>query len=127
MNAFFGLKVLTELLVMGKTGVFVDNQANIGPTLKDAVGVTPYLYRYPLEDILSYTCNKPSQPSEFQAVLLRDIVQEYDFPSGLPINEVVRYRRLWIDKDSGKVSLQFYTANGVTIDPDGTPSLNRSN
>ena len=122
MNSFLGLKVLTELLVMGKTGVFVDNQANVGPTLTDSVGITPYLYCYPLEDILSYTCNKPSQPSEFQAVLLRDIVQQYDFPSGLPINEVVRYRRLWIDKGSGKVRLQFYTSNGVTIDPDGNPS-----
>jgi hypothetical protein len=123
MNSYLGLKVLTELLVMGKVGVFVDNQANIGPTLKDVQNVTPYLYTYPLEDILSYTCNKPSQPSEFQAVLLRDIIQEYDFPSGLPINEVVRYRRLWIDPKTAKVRLQFYTASGITIDPDGAPSV----
>ena len=46
MNSFLGLKVLTELLVMGKVGVFVDNQANVGNTLAETVNVTPYLYCY---------------------------------------------------------------------------------
>jgi len=60
MNAFVGVKVLTELLVMGRVGVFVD--APFVPrsaTLANTGNVAPYLYRYDIEDILSWTCSKP--------------------------------------------------------------------
>ena len=85
MNAFLGVKVLTELLVMGRVGVFVD--APLVPadaTLADIGGVAPYLYKYDIEDILSWTCSKPEEPSEFQAVLLRDTVMQFDQSYFLP-------------------------------------------
>ena len=58
MNAFIGVKVLTELLVMGRVGVFVDAPAvPSGATLADVGGISPYLYKYDIEDILSWTCS----------------------------------------------------------------------
>ena len=54
MNAFIGVKVLTELLVMGRVGVFVDAPpVPQAATLADSGGVPPYLYKYDIEDILS--------------------------------------------------------------------------
>jgi hypothetical protein len=37
MNAFLGMKCLTELLVMGRVGVFVDNSQIEGPSLADVL------------------------------------------------------------------------------------------
>ncbi len=121
MNAFLGMKVITDLLVMGKVGIYVDNTAAIGPRLIDTIGVTPYLYQYPLEDIMSFAMARPDKPSEFSAVLLRDVVMKYDYPSGLPIATAVRYRRLWLDPDTGYVMLQFHADNGDPVDLEGLP------
>ena len=85
MNAFLGVKVLTELLVMGRVGVFVDHPlVPAGATLADVSRPAPYLYKYDIEDILSWTCSKPEAPSEFQAILLRDTVMQYDQSTLLP-------------------------------------------
>jgi hypothetical protein len=121
MNAFLGVKVLTELLVMGKVGVFVD--APLVPrdaTLADVAQASPYLYCYQIEDILSWTCAKPEAPSEFQAVLLRDTVTQYDQSTLLPTLNVQRYRYLWIE--DGQVHLQFYNLKGEPTDSNGDPS-----
>ena len=123
MNAFVGVKVLTELLVMGRVGVFVD--APLVPptaTLANTGNVAPYLYRYDIEDILSWTCSKPEEPSEFQAVLLRDTVMQFDQSYFLPTVQVQRYRYLWINPDTGKVNLQFYDIQGSPVDQFGQPS-----
>lgn len=66
MNAFIGMKLIGDLLCMGKVGVYVDNTAAIGPTQKDTIGVTPYLYQYPLEDIMSFAASRPDKPSGIQ-------------------------------------------------------------
>ena len=121
MNAFIGMKLIGDLLCMGKVGVYVDNTAAIGPTQKDTIGVTPYLYQYPLEDIMSFAASRPDKPSEFNSVLLRDVVMKYDYPSGLPIATAVRYRRLWINPETGYVMLQFHADNGDAIGLDGAP------
>jgi hypothetical protein len=123
MNAFVGVKVLTELLVMGRVGVFVD--APLVPpsaTLANTGNVAPYLYRYDIEDILSWTCSKPEEPSEFQAVLLRDTVMQFDQSYFLPTVQVQRYRYLWINPDTGKVNLQFYDIQGAPVDQFCQPS-----
>ena len=120
MNAFFGVKVLTELLLMGRVGVFVDAPAINSPlTLADAGSVRPYLYKYDVEDILSWTCSKPDEPSEFQALLLRDSVLNFDPETMLPTLMVQRYRRLWIDEGTGRVNLQFYDIEGTPVDRNG--------
>lgn len=120
MNSFLGQKVLTDLLVMGRCGIFVDMPVVNGYTLSDTKGKHPYLYQYKIEDILSWCCNNPEEPSEFQSILLRDTCWNYDQRTLLPISEVQRFRMLWIDPATGYVNLQFYNAEGQSIDRDGT-------
>jgi len=121
MNAFIGVKVLTELLVMGRVGVFVDApRVSPGATLKEAGITQPYLYKYDIEDILSWTCSNPEKPSEFQAVLLRDTTIEYDQATLLPTVSAQRYRYLRIN-ENGRVSLQFYNLKKEPVDQDGNP------
>jgi hypothetical protein len=122
MNAFMGQQVLEELLVMGQVGIFVDAPVvTPSPTLADVGDFRPFLYPYKVEDILSYSQNQPEKPSEFSSLLLRDSVIEYDSSSGLPTQEVERYRHLYID-DDGQVSIQFYNGDDDLIDRDGNPS-----
>lgn len=122
MNAFIGRKVLEELLVMGQVGIFVDAPTiEQQPTLADVGSFRPYLYLYKVEDILSYACTLPDQPSEFQSLLLRDKVTNYDAQYNLPSEEVVRYRHLWIGPN-GRVMCQFYDADSNPINRDGIPA-----
>jgi hypothetical protein len=121
MNAFLGMKVLTELLVMGRCGVFVDNSIVIGETVADAQGARPYLYSYQAEDILSWSCTKADDPSEFQSLLLRDTALEYDRRTMLPLQTFQRFRLLWIDELTGRVNLQFMDSSGLEINRDGSP------
>jgi hypothetical protein len=121
MNAFIGRKVLEELLVMGKVGVFVDAPPSRGETLADVGGFRPYVYVYKLEKILSYSCTSPENPSEFSALLLEDTVTNYDGETGLPEEEVKRLRHLWIG-ENGKVNIQFLSASGDPIDREGNPA-----
>jgi hypothetical protein len=118
MSAFLGVDVLTELLVMGRVGVFVDAPLVPQGATLDVVGAAaPYLYRYQIEDILSWTCSKPESPSEFQAVLLRDTIMQFDQNYLLPRLEAQRYRYLWIE--NGQVHLQLYDLKGQPIDQFG--------
>ena len=122
MNAFLGVKVLTELLVMGRVGVYVDHPfVPVDATLAAVRRPAPYLYKYDIEDILSWTCSKPDSPSEFQALLLRDTTMQYDQSSLLPTLTVQRYRYLRIDPNTGKVRLQFYNLNKEAVDQLGEP------
>jgi len=122
MNAFVGQKILEELLVMGRVGVFVDAPSvSDNGTLAEVDGFRPYLYPYRIEDVLSYACTDPENPSEFKALLLQDRVTSYDSMSGLPEAEVTRYRHLWID-ESGFVNIQFYNTEDTPVDRDGVPA-----
>jgi len=127
MNAFIGIDILTELLVMGKVGVFIDAPKAKGQTLADVGGARPYLYRYKVEDILSWACTKPEEPMEFQALLLRDKGLDYSSHDieaiELPSGEYERYRLLWIDKEDGFVHVQFYDKEGNPVDPEGNEQL----
>jgi len=58
MGVFMGHEVLTELCIMGRVGVYIDMPSFSGGTLAETQGVRPYLYMYPVEDILSWTCAK---------------------------------------------------------------------
>ncbi len=122
MNAFLGMNVLTDLLIMGRVGVFVDNSIVNGASLADAKDARPYLYSYQVEDIMSWTCAKPDAPSEYQSILVRDTCVDYDLRTYLPLRTFHRYRSMWINKDTGRVNLQFYNLEGVEINRDGLPS-----
>lgn len=127
MNAFIGDKVLTELLIMGRCGLYVDSppisrEDEEVVTLADvrATNFRPYLYLYQVEDILSWRCSKPEDPSEFEALLLRDTCLDFDSETYLPLQAFERFRLLWIGED-GLVRLQFLDANNNPINQQGNP------
>lgn len=122
MNAFLGMKVLTDLLVMGRVGIYVDAPVTIpGPTLADVPATQPYLYQYSVEDVLNWKMSGPESESQFQAVLLRDTTLEFDQRTLLPTTTAQRYRLMWIDEESGYVMLQLFNMKGDKIDINGLP------
>jgi len=111
MQSFLGIDVLTELLVMGRAGVYVDMPQLSGfKTMADDGNVRPYTYMYRVEDILSWAVAKPEEPGDFTAVLLRDRGIDYNQGFGhgayLPSGGFVRYRFIWIDPGTGKVNMK---------------------
>lgn len=122
MNAFLGTKVLSDLLVTGRVGIYVDSPVIAGDTLAASSRAMPYLYSYAIEDILSWSCPKPDAPSEFHSVLLQDTCLDFDHRTRLPTQTFQRYRMLWIDENTGLVNLQFYDMHGNEINREGMPS-----
>jgi hypothetical protein len=126
MTAFMGYQVLTELLTMGRVGVYVDMPVVDSPTKAGSRGARPYLYMYPVEDILSWTASRPDQPSEFQAILLRDRCVDYgdlstfsgQLPVELPQGSYERYRFVFKCPIDGRVKVQFFNASGRPITPE---------
>lgn len=124
MNAFIGMNVLTELLIMGRVGIYVDNPVvdradGLTPSLTDVSNVRPYLYLYAVEDILSWRCANPDSPSEFQSLLLRDTCIDFDQDTLLPITSFERFRMLWINAETGNVNMQFIDSDGNPVSRDG--------
>lgn len=110
MNSFIGRKLLPELLVMGKVGIYVDMpRVPAGTTLATQANYRPYIYFYQAEDIPCWNYDETCQPYEFDNLLLRDWVYKYD-DSGLPCEQIMRYRHVW--KDEEGVHVQFYNNEG---------------
>jgi hypothetical protein len=126
MTSFMGYEVLTELLIMGRVGVYVDSPVIQASTLAGIANARPYVYMYPVEDILSWTSSRPDQKSEFQAVLLKDHCIDYgdltqysgQLAVKLPKGSYERYRFVFINPDTGKVNVQFFNVNGKPITAD---------
>lgn len=118
MNFFMGIKVLEELIVMGRVGVFVDMPSTIGPTLLEKRGKKPYVYLYQAEDIRSWTLDTSENPSEFSSLLLTDHNYSYDDLTGLPTDETIRYRHMYLkETDEGiRVFCRFCRENGDWVD-----------
>ena len=113
MQSFLGIDVLTELLVMGRAGVYVDMPHLTGfRTMADEGDARPYTYMYQIEDILSWAVAKPEEPGDFTSLLLRDRAIDYNqgFAHGayLPNGGYTRYRLLWIDPVDKKVKMKLY-------------------
>lgn len=110
MNTFMGVKLLPDLLVMKKVGVYVDMVNAEFVTKADEYGKRPYLYMYPVEDIRSWAVDKSSDKGELSTLLLRDCEYEIDSVTGLESALVHTYRLLrktpegilvtFFDKDS---------------------------
>lgn len=110
MTNFMGNQVLTELLVMGRCGVYVDAKSDAFETLADGVQ-RPYVYLYCIEDILSWNEVDRGQQGQFKAVLLRDRVLKkssgYAEDILLPSGTEERYRLVYLGND-GKAKVQFF-------------------
>jgi hypothetical protein len=105
MNAFMGNTVLTELLMQGKVGVFIDKNPILGDlTLDLTQNIRPYLYYYTVEDIKSWDFDANNRLTN---VLLR----EYDYTrceeTGLPCDQYERYRWMTLT-DSETVAVVIY-------------------
>lgn len=108
MNAFMGVNILPELLVMRKVGIYVDMpQLNGRETLLTIKSKRPYVYRYQAEEILSW---HKRNKEEFISVLLKETVENIsDF--GLPDGIVVRYRHVFLTEND-TVQVDFYDEKG---------------
>lgn len=108
MTSYIGQELLSELLVMGKVGVYVDAPEQAPTTLgaPSAASFSPYVYRYRIEDIVNWKRGRPEAPSEFTSLVLRETDTTYDDDFGLPNGTKDRYRHIWIG-DDGFVRVQF--------------------
>jgi hypothetical protein len=103
MNSFVGRYVISELLVMGRVGIYVDNFRFMGNTLADVIG-HPYMYVYKAENILNWSFY---QDGRLRALLLRDFVEEIDPISQLPYELTEQYRHIYINAE-GNCQVDFY-------------------
>lgn len=136
MNSFIGIDVLTELLIMGRVGVYLDAPNALPTTMADLSPelVTPYLYCYRVEDILSFVEEAQEEPGQFKAVLLRDHIIEHstemhEMPIALPMGRKKRLRLVWKDDVDGIVRAKMWdeeTGELIFMDgagPDGIIEL----
>lgn len=107
MTSFIGRDILDELLVMGQVGIYVDAPREATPTLRGSEQFKPYLYSYRVEDIVNWKLNDPSNPSEFQSLILREYEETYDEIHFMPRGMKERFRKIWINEDTGRVNVQF--------------------
>lgn len=116
MTSFIGIDVLTELLVMGRCGIYVDAPA-IAPTTLAVKAQAPYLYYYRVEDILSWELDEYAEDGTFKAILLKDYAISYNSNFNgikLPSGREDRYRLVWKD-ESGVIRCRFYNKNKKVI------------
>ena len=121
MNSFVGRFILPDLLSIGKIGIFVDMPVINGPTLASKGSSRPYIYTYKAEDIINWVEDTTSSEIEFKTLLLRDYAYEYDESTGLPSEQVERYRLMWME--DGVVNIQLYDKDSKPIDQDGKPGI----
>jgi hypothetical protein len=125
MQKFLGIEVLTELLVIGRCGVYVDAPSEAPRTLGDPVPDSPYLYKYKAEDILSWTLEDRENLGQFKAVLLRDC--QLDFSNhvtgiDLPVGEKKGYRLVYRDTIDDSIRVKLYDeAENIVITPMSQP------
>lgn len=117
MAGFIGARALPELLTMSRVGIYVDMPEISGVTVAETVNKRPYIYLYKTEDIRSWTYDDEANGNEFSNILLRDYYLEYDDETGLPSEQVCRYRRMWLA--DGKVHIQYYSENGAKVTKSG--------
>ena len=105
MSDFIGTKVLDDLLVISKIGVFVDRPEDPGATLADVK--KPYLYVYKAEDIQSWTTD-PS--GKYVSLLLKALVDDIDADTGLTKGTVEEFRHYLVQP--GGVLVRTYRNDG---------------
>lgn len=113
MTWFIGRFLLSELLVMQKVGVYVD-APNYGITKAQKGNKHPYFCTYRAEDIKSwaYTTTEDGSGSEFSSILLREYTYDCCPVTGLPEEEEIRYRHVFLNPTTGRVNIQFFDCDG---------------
>jgi len=121
MNSYMGRHVLPELLSMGRVGIFVDMPQISGPTLVEKGKSRPYIYHYKTEDICNWVTEHDEDNVEFASLLLRDFALGEDVTTGLPSEQIERYRYLW--RGDNCVFCQFFDKESNPISPQGEPGV----
>lgn len=103
MNAFMAKYVVPELLAMGRIGIYVDNDAELGTTLADQGERHPYAYVYTAENILNWRYD-PDNPNQLSAVLLRDQIEDLS-NFGLARGFKSRYRLVMRTEEGVKITI----------------------
>ena len=121
MGSFMGRKILAELLVLAKVGIYVDNSELEGDTLSANIGKRPYIYHYTAENILNWKLARRNNGTdvEFTALLLRDWAFKEDEETGLAGDRIQMFRHLRLIDE--KVQVTWFsdidlTINGTKID-----------
>lgn len=121
MNSFIGRQILPELLTMERVGIFVDMPTLENNTKQAVKNKRPYLYWYPVEDVLSWRLDGTDDPNEYSEILVVDTItvsQRSGDTWDLPFEECRRYRHMWKDED-GQIWLQLYNEDGLCCDRNG--------
>lgn len=107
MNAYMGQDVLTELLLMGKVGIFVDKHRIDDPRMDLNRNKRPYLYYYTRENILSWDSEYSYANGDelYTNLLLRTYLLEYDPETRLPYEYKEYYRHFWLRPSDGFVQV----------------------
>ena len=113
MEYFLGTEVLTELLVMGKVGIYVDNSNIQATNYAESSKIRPYMYIYKAEQIRSWT---QDDNGKYLTVLLEDVDYNFEKDYQLPISLTKRYRYYWYG-DDGFVNCQLYDVDGLEQGP----------
>jgi len=112
---FVGVKLLPELLTIGKVGVYVDMPKKTPITKQNKQNIHPYYYTYTAEDILTWTSGEPESGHQFVKLLLRDNYYVKDPEHDLVIGKDTRYRLLELNP-SGGVDVTFITEGNDETD-----------
>ena len=117
MTYFLGMKVLQELLVMKKVGIYVDmpNASLLTKADVRSKNMHPYLYVYVAEDIRSWTLDFSETPNELSSLLIREQRYKLDKYTNFPTDTEYIYKRFWLEDN--RVFIQHYTADNVPTGP----------
>lgn len=101
MNSYTAKYLLPEILVMQRVGVLVDAPRVNGDTAADVPqNFQPYLNYYPVEHIERLIPAPVESPSDWSAVMVRDIKREFDVATGVG-QDVTTFRYYYLDPDRG--------------------------
>jgi hypothetical protein len=113
MNAYLGLHVIIELLIMSRVGIFIDMPELPGPTILDKGSLHPYVYMYRTEQIRSWTYN-PENPEILTSVLLEEEEFAIDEKTGLTVGVVTNFRHMWMEDNH--VICMYYNSAGEPLE-----------
>lgn len=113
MAQFMGLDALEEALVMGKVGIVVDMPSELGPTLADTYGKSPYLYLYPRENILNWDFDKKT--GKLIKLLLKQVDPTTDSIYGFPTATLCEIYKCFFINEFGTVTCHIIDADNNLI------------
>lgn len=118
MNSYLGKHLLPEALVMRRVGVLVDAPRVNGDTAADVPeGFRPYLNYYPVEHIERVVPASVDSPSDWVAVIVKDISRDYDIESG-KVTDRHSFRYFYLDPTRGnKVTIRKYNHDKEESEP----------